>query len=116
MAIPAKVLSDGVGLTASTATYYTVPASTVTKVQEIILSNSHTLPVTVDIYFVPAGGTAAYTNQVFIGDSAAGLILAAKESKTIGLNTILTAGATIQAKASVATVIGTRISGYEMVG
>jgi hypothetical protein len=114
--LTAKALCDGVGLTNSTATYYTVPASTTTKVQEIVLSNSHTSPVTVDIYFVPSGGSAAYTNQIYIGDATAGLVLASKETKTIGLNSNLGASTTIQAKASTTTVVGMRISGYEMVG
>jgi hypothetical protein len=118
MSTTPKSLIDGVGLTNAYpgTPQYTVPANTKTRILEIIVANNHTVAVTVDINFVPAGGSPDYTNAVFIGDATNGLILAAKESRVLPFNTVLSAGATIQAKASITTVVGMRGSGIEMVG
>jgi hypothetical protein len=114
--ITGKSLVDGVALTNSIVTYYTVPANTVTKISEMAFSNNHTAAVTIDVYIVASGGSAANANHFFIGDATSGLVLASEETKVAGLDTIMTAGATIQMLASTTAVIGCRISGIEMVG
>lgn len=116
MGVTAKAFVDGVVLTNSNATYYTAPALTKAKIAEIILANTHTAPVTVQIYLVPSGGAAAASNQAFISSSPDGLVLAVGETKVISLNTILEAAGFIVMAASVTAVVGCRISGYEIVG
>ncbi len=52
-----KSLADG-QLTASKGTIYTCPAATQTIVQSIILVNSHSSALVVNIYFKASGGTS----------------------------------------------------------
>jgi hypothetical protein len=104
-----KRLIAGSALTASTATYYTVPTSTTTIVKELKLCNTDTATRTVDVYEVASGGTAAATNQIFQD-----LALVAGETKIFSLSSVLLAGATIQAVASSASVVHIDASGYEV--
>lgn len=115
MSVSFKSIVDGVYITNSIATYYTAPVLTKTRLTEIVLTNSHTAAVTVDIYAVPSGGSYTNANRLFAGSSPYGLTLSPGETKLIGLNTVLEPGGTLQMLASVTNVIGCRASGYEVV-
>ena len=115
MGVTAKSLVNGVILTSSVATYYTAPALTKCKITEIVLANTHSAAVTVGVYAVPSGGTAAAANQLFVSASPDGLVLAIGETRIFGLNTVLEAGGFLQLVASVNAVVGCRASGYEIV-
>lgn len=110
------IMVDGIGLTNSLADMYTVPDNTIGKLGVLVLSNSHTSAVLVDLYAVPTGGGDTYDNQIFIGDATNGLTLAPKETKIIPLDMLVSAGTKIRAKASVTTVVGMRLDGFEIVG
>jgi hypothetical protein len=100
---------DGVYITNSLATLgYTVPASTRTIVKEIVITNSHTVAVTVSIYFVPSAGSATNANRVMNEVS-----LAVAETKRFPFEKVMLAGATIHGVASVNSVVGCQISGWE---
>lgn len=116
MSMTIKSLVNGVFVTNSIATYYTVPTLTKTRLTEINLTNSHTSAVTVDVYAVPSGGSYGNANRMFAGSSPYGLVLSPGETKQIGMNTYLEEGATLQMVASVTNVVGCRASGIEVVG
>lgn len=98
-------------LTNSNATYYTVPASTVTKLVMIVLVNDTTTAVTVTINIVPTGGSADDTN----------ILMKTVSIPTDGFPVILildefymAAATTIQAVASVTAQVTIHISGVEL--
>lgn len=111
-----KALVDGVVLTNLAATYYTVPAGTKTVVKMINLNNDSAGAVGVTINFVPTGGAAAASNQMFKNSSPNGLVLAAGETKRIPMNDVMEAGGFISMVAGTTLVIGCRITGEEIVG
>lgn len=106
-----KSFVDGVGLTDSAATYYTVPDSTRAIIKKATFCNDHTSPVTITINLVPSGGAAGYANR-----SAKTKTLAAGETIDWWAveNHVLEAGGSISMVASVTTKIGVRISGFEV--
>lgn len=110
--ITAKSLVNGVNLTDSAATYYTTPASTKAVIKKATFVNDHNIVVTVTINLVPSAGSAGYANQITKTKS-----LAAGESWSCPdvENHVLEAGGFISMVASVASKIGVRISGYEIV-
>jgi hypothetical protein len=58
-------------ITTSVATLYTVPSSTRTYVKGIDICNTSGSAVTVNVYLVPSGLTAATSNALFYGLSIA---------------------------------------------
>ncbi len=52
----------GAQLTASAATYYTVPANTKSVIKKLTFTNTDTVARTVTVYLVPSAGTAGVTN------------------------------------------------------
>jgi len=103
---------NGVNLTDSAATYYTVPASTRAIIKKATFVNDDTGVVTVTINLVASGGSATYANRITKTKS-----LAAGESWSCSdmENHELEAGGFISMLASVTAKIGCRISGYEVV-
>jgi len=100
-----------VQLSGSAATVYTVPASTTTQINEIILTNDTTSAVTCTLYLVESGGSAGVTN----------LLLNAKNIPTDGSPLIydfsqlfMNAGDTVQALGSAANQVGIHITGVEL--
>lgn len=114
MAVRPKKLIPGTLLTTSLATLYATPESNITKVFEIVLCNTDaTQTVGVDIHFVDSGDGAGAKNKTF-SEGVGGLNLAPLETKVIGLEQRMTAGDSIQAKASVTSLVSIRASGDEI--
>lgn len=118
MATVPKKMVQGVQLTTSAAQLdsYAVPANTSAKVFEIVLHNTHTAPVGVDLYFVESGGSAGVTNQVFGYNGSDGLVLSPDETQIYNMEEVLEAGAKIFGAASVTSVVTVRISGIHITG
>lgn len=107
-----KRLVPGSALPALIATYYTVPAATTAIVKEIILCNTDIVVRTVDVHFIPPGGTAAVANLIL--DGSANASLQAGETKMFNLSSVLPTGYFIQAVASSAAVVSMNVSGIEV--
>lgn len=107
--VPKRLITPS-QLTGTTATIYTVPAVTTTKVNEIILTNKNSSACTVTIYLVPISGSASDSN----------ILVAGKSLPTDGSPLVyefwqlyMNAGDTIQAKASLATQVAIHLTGVE---
>jgi len=87
---------------------YQVPALSVDKIYEIILCNTHTEAVSVDIWFVPSGGSRIAANKILDSQN---FIMSSGETKFIGLEQRLNEGSQIHGAASVDSVVSVRISG-----
>lgn len=107
--VTAKRLIAGSALTGALVTYYTVPAAITTIVKELILCNTDVIVNTVVLHIIPSAGSALVANQIFKNIS-----LQAGETKIFGLSQVLSAGAFVQASASVAAVVSLTISGVEI--
>lgn len=105
-----KQLSAGAQLTTSVATYYTVPANTITTISACTLTNSTGTARTVTMYLVPNGGSAGVTNIILSART-----IAAGESYNVSaaIGQTIPAGATIQALADANTALTLVASGYE---
>lgn len=103
-------------LTASVATYYTVPDrpdNAITIVRGMILSNTDTSALTVQVYNVASGGSAAQTNAILYNVSIpANTVVQFSFGEG---EWVMTAGMTIQAKASSASVVTLTLGGCEIV-
>lgn len=99
MANTFKVISRAAATT-SASTVYTVPASTTTLVNSIIVTNT-------------AGSTGTYTILFEDVAIASATSIAANDAVTIDLKQVLTAGQTIKTSAS-ATTVNFHISGLEI--
>jgi hypothetical protein len=100
-------------LTTSAATYYTSPASTVSTIGNLSLTNTSANPVSVTLYNVPNSGSASAGNAFL-----SGFVLSAGQTyvppSAIGLQ--LAAGATLQALAGSATSITIQGGVYQTSG
>lgn len=105
-----KRLVSGSQLTASAATYYTVPANTITTISACTLTNTTAGAVTATVYLVPSGGSAGVTNCIL-----SARVIAAGESYNVGpaIGQSMAAGGLLQALAGSATAITLVASGYE---
>lgn len=112
MAVTNKQIIPGANLTASDATYYTVPASTACIIRKLTCTNYSAAPVTVTINLVPSGGSSQNANLI-----AKTQVISAGE--TFGFynieNHVLMAGDKINALASAATSVNIIASGAEIV-
>ena len=108
MAVATKKLSQN-QLTAALVTQYTVPASTNTRISELLLCNTDTVMRTVTVHFVPSGGAADATN-IYLD----AIELAAGQTLPIKLDTTLNAGDFIRAMANLTAVVNLLISGSEL--
>ena len=102
-------------LTASLATYYTVPASTSAKDITFDFLNTDTAnAIGITLHLVPSGGTASATNQLFSETAPGGLILAPSEWRSVPIDQSIGAGAFIQVKASIASKVALHITVTEV--
>jgi hypothetical protein len=100
-------------LTASVATYYTVPANKRTQIKKLTATNptSSAAVRVVTVHLVPSGGTASDTNMIISARPVAvGQAMDLFEAE----NHILLAGDTIQAFADAATDVSFQGSGIEV--
>lgn len=115
MSVTSKRLMTPALLTNSTATKYTCPTNTIAKDIEFHFCNtdaSNTIGVTV--YLVESGGAAGDSNTFLKEAGASAFLLGPGETKPWGTEQVLTAGDTIQAKASTTNKISMFISGKEV--
>lgn len=108
-----KKLFQPAQLTASAATYYTVPANKRTQIKKLTATNptSSTAVRLVTVHFVPSGGTASDTNMIISQQSVSpgqAVDLFAAEGH------ILETGDFIQAFADAATDVSFQGSGLEV--
>ena len=105
-----KQLNAGAQLTTSAASYYTVPANTITTISACSLCNSTATARYVTVYLVPNGGTAGVSNVVL-----SQRVIAAGETYNVSavIGQTIPAGASIQALAEAASAITLVASGYE---
>ena len=108
-----KRLISGSQLTASTVTYYTVPASTTTTIFKLTLINTTGTARTVDLHLVPALGSADATNQILDAYSLPANMTESYEV-TAAVGHVMEASATIQAVADVTTAVTIMASGQEI--
>ena len=102
---------NGVNLTDSAVTYYTVGANTRAIIKKATFTNDDATAITVTINLVPSGGSAGYANSVTKTKTlAAGETWSCHDME----NHELEAGGFISMVASVTAKIGCRISGYEV--
>lgn len=111
MTATAKRLFTPQQLTASLATYYTVPSNTNTILKKVTFCNNSGSARTITVHLVPSGGTADDTNIIIDEKSVA-------DQETFEATVIeghaMNAGDFIQAKASAATDINIMASGVEI--
>lgn len=105
-----KQICAGAQLTTSAASYYTVPANTITTISACSLCNSTGTARYVTVYLVPNGGAAGVANVVLYQR-----VIAAGETYNVSavIGQTIHAGASIQALAEAATAITLVASGYE---
>lgn len=112
MSVTPKKLITPAQLTASAATYYTVPANTKARITKLTFTNSDTTARTMTLYLVPSGGSAGVTNiltKAFpIGPGATYEAFEAEGH-------VLSTGDTIQALADVTSMVTVQGSGIEVV-
>lgn len=100
-------------LTNAAATYYTVPDKTRTVVKKLTFTNTTAGALTVTVYFVARGGTAADGNTL-----VKTIVVAAAGNRPVDLTEaidhVLEQGSTIQALASAAASVTIRASGIEI--
>lgn len=73
--------------TTSSATLYTVPASTDAMLKSIVLANTSGSPATITLYRVPTGGSAGVTNCI-----VPTFTVAANDTVTLDSGVCMTAG------------------------
>lgn len=105
-----KRLGQAQAATGSYGTIYTVPASTTAVIKEVVICNTTSGAVTLDLSFVPSGGTAGAANAIF-----STLSVSANETKIYSMSSVLAAAGTVQAKASAGTSLTLTVSGIEVV-
>jgi hypothetical protein len=112
MASVLKSLVLGVQLQDSVTAHYTAPASTTTRIDKATVCNDDSSTITISVYLVPSGGSAAPANRV-IKDKA----IRAGETRSLGLELsghVLPPGASLQAVASTVDEVSLQVSGSEM--
>jgi hypothetical protein len=109
--ITPKALVEGVNLSASAVAYYTAAAGVRTIVRRATFCNNHTSDVTVTVYLTKSGSVTGYANMIAkTHNIGAGETWACSYLE----GHILAPGSFITLLASVANVVGARISGYEV--
>lgn len=92
-------------------TLYTVPASTRTIVKQIIVCNTTSTPISLQLHSVPNGGSATTANAIIYNAQ-----FTANSTTTFDLSMVMdVAGDTIRALQSAATSLTVNISGVEIV-
>lgn len=110
--ITPKSMVNGVTLTSSAATYYTVGSGTRAIIKKATFTNDDSSVITVNINLVPSAGSAGYANAISKAHPiAAGDTWICYEVE----NHELESGGFISMSASTPSKIGCRISGYEVI-
>lgn len=110
MAFTPKRLAQFVAATAETS-HYTVPATTLAVVKNVVVANTSTNPVTCSLSIVPAGNVAGVANRVIPGTTIPpGAVV------PFDMTQVMAAGDFISAIASVAASLTVTISGMEELG
>lgn len=104
-----KALDEGTELTTASADIYTVPASTKAIITLITLYNDTGSDRTVDIWFVPSGGTAILATHRYK------TTVPANGTSDIDTNKVLEAGSVVKSLASANTAVSIAIYGAEVV-
>ena len=104
-----KTLVQGILLTGSLATLYTVPGATTAVVRSITLCDTDASVRTVTLHLIASGDTAADKNQILDAFS-----LGAGETVILDSLFVLMTGDFIQAMASVTAVVSIRVDGSEV--
>lgn len=104
-----KRLADGAQLTATAATYFTVPDNSLCTVSAMSVTNTTATPRTVTVHLVPASGAPGVGNVV-----CSARVVAPGETYNVGgaIGQTLAAGGTIQALSDAATALSLVASGY----
>lgn len=111
MSVTAKALINAQQVTASDATYYTVPAATTTIIDKFTATNVTAGAVTLNVNLVASGGSAGVTNLVIdVLSIAANSVTDLTQLQ----NQILSTGDFISCKASAGSSIVIRGSGREI--
>lgn len=97
-----------VSLTAAEADVYTVPASTVARVTQIVFCNTDTSDRTVRLWAIPSAGASGVANALFYD-----YLIPAKRSLVVDTNLYLSAAAKIRGLASVTSVVSCQVFGIE---
>ena len=107
--LPKRII-DGAQLTLAAATYYTVPANTLTTISACSVTNTTGIARSVTLYLVPTGGAAGATNCV-----CSGRVIAPGETYNVAgaIGQTLAAGGTVQALSDLAAALSLVASGYE---
>jgi hypothetical protein len=105
-----KQICPGTLLPLAVATFYTVPANTMTTISAATLTNSTAIARTVTMHLVPNGGAAGPANMILSART-----IAAGESYNVvqAIGQTIHAGATIQALSDLAGAVALVASGYE---
>lgn len=102
---------NGVPITDSAVTYYTVPASTRGLIKRATFTNDDTIPVTISINVVRSGESVGYANAISKTKSlAAGETWSCPDIESH----MMEASGFISMVASVTLKIGARITGFEI--
>lgn len=103
-------LVNGVALTNSLVTYYTVvnPVKSAV-VKDVTMCNTDTSAHSVTINIVNSGGTAGVLNTQY-----SSVVLQPGETRTFGRSRVMLAGGFIQAMADVGAKVALSIDGYEI--
>jgi hypothetical protein len=110
--ITPKVMVDGAYLTASVVTQYTAGTGVRAIIKKVTFTNNHTSGVTVTMYFVKSGGVSGYSYLIAKAHYIeAGQTWSCHDAE----NHILAPGDFIAMLASITSVVGVRVSGYEVV-
>ena len=106
--LPTRIV-NGAQLTATAATYYTVPSNTLTTISACSVTNTTVTAQKLTLYLVPADGTAGPSNCVCFGR-----VLAAGETYNVGgaIGQTLGAGGTVQALSDAAAALSLVASAY----
>lgn len=106
--LPKRII-DGSQLTATAATYYTVPANTLTTISACSITNTTATAQKATLHLVPAGGTAGPANCV-----CSGRVVAPGETYNVGgaIGQTMEPGATVQALSDAAAALALVASGY----
>ena len=119
MVIAQPIISGSLGqLTTSDAVYYTQPGSTAnansnrTIIQTLTLTNTSASPVDVWVYVIPFGSSPG--NAFLLGGSPITVAVGQSLNVVEAERKVLTAGGTIQARASADTAVSIMASGTEI--
>lgn len=106
--LPKRII-DGSQLTLAAATYYTVPANTLTTLSACSVTNTTATAQKATLYLVPAGGTAGPSNCV-----CSGRVVAPGETYNVAgaIGQTLDAGGTVQGLADLAAALSLVASSY----